>query len=366
MMLSGDTELQPLLKQFHLQGTCVSCEKFGGGHINDTYLLQLRQNGDLKKYVLQAVNTNVFQNIRSIMENIAGVTAHLKKKAAPNEKIMSFLQAENGCTYYIDPNGAFWRVYEFIDDSICMDLPENDEDFYQCGFAFGKFQRDLADFPADRLHEIIPDFHNTPKRYRAFLNAVEQDVCGRAASAQKEIAFINAREPFYAVLEQAHAAGNLPLRVSHNDTKCNNVLLDSKTRKALCVIDLDTIMPGFSVNDFGDAIRFGASTAAEDERDLDRVHFDMEKFKVYTKGFLDGCGGLLTAGEISLLPEGAKMMTIECGMRFLADYLEGDHYFRIDRPDQNLDRCRTQLKLVKEMEENWQNMKAFVSAYAGV
>ncbi len=362
MTLLRDSELQLLLDQFDLKGTCISFEKFGDGHINDTFLLKLEQNGIIKKYILQTINPNVFQNIRSIMENIACVTAHLKKKALPGEKVMTFLQAKDGNTYFVDEDGGFWRIYEFI-DSICLQLPESDHDFYECGFAFGKFQRDLDDFPADSLHEIIPDFHNTPKRYQTFLNAVRQDICGRAASVQEEIDFIRERSMFYSVLENAYQCGKLPIRVSHNDTKCNNVLLDNQTRKALCVIDLDTIMPGFSVNDFGDAIRFGASTAAEDEQDLNQVCFDINKFKVFTKGFLDGCGGLLNNAEILLLPEGAKMMTAECGMRFLTDYLQGDHYFKTDRPHQNLDRCRTQLKLVRDMEEHWQEMKAFVSAF---
>ena len=242
-------------------------------------------------------------------------------------------------------------------------MPESDEDFYQCALAFGKFQKALNDFPAESLHEIIPDFHNTPKRYKDFLQSVSEDRSGRAHLVKPEIDFIKARADFYPVLFENHSAGKLPLRVSHNDTKCNNVLLDNTTRKALCVIDLDTIMPGFSVTDFGDAIRFGASTAAEDEKDLSKVKLDMEKFRVYTKGFLDGCGGLLSDSEIMLLPEGAKMMTIECGMRFLADFIDGDKYFKIAYPEHNLDRCRTQLKLVSEMEDHWDEMKKCVSEY---
>lgn len=257
----------------------------------------------------------------------------------------------------------FGCIYEFIDNSVSLDLPESNEDFYQCALAFGRFQRVLNDFPAESLHEIIPDFHNTPKRYADFLSSVREDRSGRAHLAENEIEFIKARKDFYSVLFENYGAGKLPLRVSHNDTKCNNVLLDNTTRKALCVIDLDTIMPGFSVTDFGDAIRFGASTAAEDEKDLSKVKLDMEKFRVYTKGFLDGCGGLLSDSEIMLLPEGAKMMTAECGMRFLADFIDGDRYFKTEYPEHNLDRCRTQLKLVAEMEAHWAEMKECVSEY---
>lgn len=221
----------------------------------------------------------------------------------------------------------------------------------------------LDEFPAERLYETIPDFHNTPKRYENFLKAVENDYKSRAKNVLSEIEFINDRKDFYSILIDNNKRGELPLRVSHNDTKCNNVMLDEKTHQALCVIDLDTIMPGFSVTDFGDAIRFGASTASEDEKDLSKVNLSIEMFKAYTKGFLKGCGGKLPDSEIMLLPEGAKMMTIECGMRFLTDYLEGDTYFKTAYPNHNLDRCRTQLKLVASMEEHWDELKEIVKQY---
>ena len=352
-----------IAKKFNLPGKIISCINFGSGHINNTFLLEMADGCENRKYILQAINTNVFKNICAVMENIDRVTAHIKESASDGEKIINFLKSEDGHTYYIDENKTFWRIYEFIDNSVSIDLPESDEDFYQCALAFGKFQKALNDFPAESLHEIIPDFHNTPKRYKDFLQSVSEDRSGRAHLVKPEIDFIKARADFYPVLFENHSAGKLPLRVSHNDTKCNNVLLDNTTRKALCVIDLDTIMPGFSVTDFGDAIRFGASTAAEDEKDLSKVKLDMEKFRVYTKGFLDGCGGLLSDSEIMLLPEGAKMMTIECGMRFLADFIDGDRYFKTAYPEHNLDRCRTQLKLVSEMEDHWDEMKSCVSEY---
>ena len=364
MKLPSKSKIDFLAKKFGITGQVTDHTDFGSGHINRTYLVTVETgSNDIERYILQAINSHVFKNIYDIMENIAHVTEHLKKKISETEKVLTFLKTEEGNLYFVDEEGLFWRMYAFIDDAICLQLPETDTDFYECAVAFGKFQRHLSDFPADILHETIPDFHNTQKRYETFLAAVEKDDLNRASSVQDEINFVTAREEFYPLLEKEYRAGNLPHRVSHNDTKCNNVLLDKTTRKSLCVIDLDTIMPGFSVTDFGDAIRFGASTAAEDERDLFKVHFDMEKFKVYTKGFLDGCGGLLTDREILLLPEGAKMMTVECGMRFLTDYLEGDIYFRTDREGQNLDRCRTQFRLVEEMEEHWQEMKDFVSTY---
>lgn len=360
----GQARANAVANKFQLPGTITDCEAFGSGHINSTFLLKLRDgSGAERKYILQAVNTNVFKNIRYVMDNIDRVTEHLKTKIGADERVVDFLKSEGGRTYYIDDNGTFWRAYEFIDNSISLDMPESDEDFYQCALAFGRFQRELDDFPAECLNETIPDFHNTPKRFSDFLASVEKNFSGRASLVAEEIAFIKERAAFYSVLFDSYREGKLPLRVSHNDTKCNNVLLDCQTRKALCVIDLDTIMPGFSVTDFGDAIRFGASTAAEDEKELSRVRLDMNKFRVYTKGFLDGCGGLLSRDEIMLLPEGAKMMTVECGMRFLADYIDGDVYFKTSYSDHNLDRCRTQLKLVREMEEHWEEMKACVAEY---
>ena len=275
---------------------------------------------------------------------------------------MQFIPTKSGRYYHPDSDNRFWRLYHFV-PAICLNFPENTKDFYECGFAFGEFQKNLSDFPADRLHETIPDFHNTPKRFENFMKAVEADICGRATDVLEEIGFIREREKFYHVLFDNHAAGNLPLRVTHNDTKSNNVLLDAKTRKALCVIDLDTIMPGFSVNDFGDAIRFGASTAAEDEKDLSKVWMSLEMFEAYANGFLIGTDGLLTNSEIELMPEGAKMMTIECGMRFLTDYLEGDTYFKTTYEEQNLDRARTQLKLVADMEQKWDAMKEIARKY---
>ena len=364
MELSVKEKIHSIVSLFGLTAQSVDCEPFGSGHINRTYLVELKtKDGATEKYILQAINTHVFKNIYDIMDNIAHVTTHLQKKIDEKERVLSFLKTGTGDTYYVDEDGLFWRMYRFIDDALCLQLPETDRDFYECAVAFGRFQRHLSDFPADILHETIPDFHNTAKRYQTFLKAVEEDALSRADSVRDEIGFVMARKDFYPLLEEEYRAGRLPHRVSHNDTKCNNVLLDKQTREPLCVIDLDTIMPGFSVTDFGDAVRFGASTAQEDERDLDKVHFDMNKFKVYTEGFLDGCGGLLTDQEILLLPEGAKMMTVECGMRFLTDYLEGDVYFRTDREGQNLDRCRTQFRLVEEMEEHWQEMKDTVSAF---
>ena len=250
-------------------------------------------------------------------------------------------------------------MYDFVEDSICLQLPETDEDFYQSAVGFGTFQQMLTDFPAEKLHETITNFHNTPGRYRAFLESLERDPMHRTAQVQPEIEFALARQAEMSAIQNALTAGELPLRVTHNDTKLNNVLLDAATRQALCVIDLDTVMPGSSLYDFGDSIRFGAATAAEDEKDLSKMGMSLERFRVFTRGYVRACPGL-TAKELELLPMGAKTMTMECGVRFLTDYLDGDHYFAVHREGQNLDRCRTQFKLVADMEKKWDEMRKIV------
>lgn len=352
-----------VINNFKVKGTIKEVVPYGNGHINDTFMvISVEEDGTEHKYILQTVNHFVFKEPDKVMENIQRVTEYLKDKVSEKREVLVLVHTFNDLTYYKDKDGYFWRMYKFVKDSICRDRPNNDE-FYECAVAFGRFQKLLSDFPADSLHETIKDFHNTPKRYESFLKSVEENKIGRAENVAEEISFVKDRALFYSVLLDSNKAGKLPIRVSHNDTKSNNVMLDAETHKALCVIDLDTIMAGFSVTDFGDAVRFGASTAAEDEKDLNKVNFDIEKFEIYAKGFLDGCEGSLPDQEIMLLPEGAKMMTIECGMRFLADYLEGDTYFKTSYPDHNLVRARTQFKLVKDMEDNWDTLKTIVKKY---
>lgn len=350
------------LKNFEIEGSVKSCEPYGNGHINDTFLVICDTQKGEHWYILQSINTKIFVPTE-VMSNIEKVCDHLKTKTDNPREILVLVKTTDKKAYFIDDDNRCWRVYEFVTDSLCLELPESVEDFKECAKAFGKFQKNLADFPAETLYETIKDFHNTPKRYKDFLKAVEEDVVGRAADVKEEIEFVKQREAFYSVLLDANKAGELPLRVSHNDTKSNNVMLDKATRTALCVIDLDTIMPGFSVTDFGDSIRFGASTAAEDEKDLSRVSLDIELFKAYVDGFLENLKDDFGSSEIMLLPEGAKMMTVECGMRFLTDYLSGDTYFKTKYPEHNLDRCRTQFKLVKEMEDNWNTLKEIVKQY---
>ena len=350
--------------QFDLGGIIVGCNIYGSGHINGTNLITVQTpQGSIKRYILQTINGDVFPKPEQVIQNIAKVTEHLHEKGLGGRRVLNMIPARDGQLRYWDTSGLCFRMYDYIEGSVCLDKAESPEDFYQSGFAFGKFQRYLTDFPVGELYETLADFHNTPKRFNDFLSAVAQDRCGRVTTVQKEIDFVQKRMEFCSVLYKAHEEGRLPLRVTHNDTKLNNVMLDEKTRQALCVIDLDTVMPGFSVNDFGDAIRFGANTAAEDEKDLSKVSLDMDLFEAYTKGFLEGCDGILGKEEIRLLPEGAKMMTLECGMRFLTDYLQGDTYFKTSYEEQNLDRCRTQFKLVECMEEHWWDMKNCVEKY---
>jgi hypothetical protein len=265
--------------------------------------------------------------------------------------------------FFTDSIGCMWRGYFFLENATGFDQVEKPDDFYQSALAFGQFQNLLSDFPAATLYETIPNFHNTRIRFENFKRAVKEDVCGRANSAENEIRFVMDRGSFTGKLLDLHKDGKLPLKVTHNDTKLNNVMIDNETGKGICVIDLDTVMPGFSVNDFGDSIRFGASTAAEDEKDLSKVELDLELYELFTRGYLEGCHGSLTETEIDMLPIGAKMMTFECGMRFLTDYLQGDVYFKIHREGHNLDRCRTQFKLVEDMEKKWLDMHQIVNKY---
>lgn len=358
-----------IVSAFHFKGTMIDMVPYGSGHINDTFLLTYaREEGVVVKYILQRMNTNIFHNPEELMENILGVTAHLRKKIIenggdPERETLNVIKTFDKKPYYIDSKGGYWRAFVFITNATSYDLVESPEDFYQSAVSFGRFQSLLADYPADTLHEIIEGFHDTRARFAVFKKAVEEDVMGRAASVQKEIQFVLNHEDVANFFSELLDKGELPLRVTHNDTKLNNIMIDDETRKGICVIDLDTVMPGLAMNDFGDSIRFGASTAAEDEKDLDKVWCDMDLFDIYTKGFIEGCNGKLTKTEIELLPMGAKTMTFECGMRFLTDYLQGDTYFKIHREGHNLDRCRTQFKLVADMETKWDTMNAIVKKY---
>jgi Ser/Thr protein kinase RdoA (MazF antagonist) len=317
------------------------------------------------------MNHSIFKKPVEVMENIMGVTSYLKKiimeqGGDAERETLNVIPTNDGKAYFVDADGEYWRAYIFIEGATCYEQAKTPQDFYESALAFGNFQRLLADYPAATLHETIPQFHDTRKRIEDFKKAVAEDVCGLAKDVPDEIKFVMDREELSDYFGNLLAKGEIPLRVTHNDTKLNNIMIDDKTRKGICVIDLDTVMPGLAMNDFGDSIRFGASTALEDERDLTKVSCDMGLFETYTKGFIEGCGGKLTQKEIELLPMGAKIMTYECGMRFLTDYLQGDVYFKTERPGQNLDRARTQFKLISDMEAKWDTMTAIVKKYSAL
>ena len=315
-----------------------------------------------KRYIFQRINHTVFPHPDEVMENITAVTEHIRDRVAAEggdaaRATLVVVPTDTGAAYYKDSIGCYWRLYEFTEGTVARDRVENTAMFVACAEAFGRFQGRLSDFDASVLHEPIVNFHNTPVRYENLMRAIEKDPLGRVAEVAEEIAFVKARAEFVKTLENAREAGTLPLRVTHNDTKLNNILFDAETDEPVCVIDLDTVMPGYSVNDFGDSIRFGANTAAEDETDLSKVSLDLDLYRAYAEGFLKGCDGKLTDAEVALLPIGARMMTLECGMRFLTDYIEGDTYFRISRPSHNLDRCRCQFALVADMERKEKEMQ---------
>ena len=338
----------------------IFCARYGNGHINDTYLVV---DSTARQYILQKINKNVFRSPQTVMENIAAVTGHLQAKVNNSRQVLSLIPTKQDKPWLIDTDGEHWRMYPFISDSLCLDRAENLQDFKESGIAFGNFQCLLSDFLADTLKETIPNFHNTPVRYHYFKEVLAKDSCGRAKDLSQEIEFVLEREEYAKTLMNLLDAGDIPLRVTHNDTKLNNVLFDRETRTALCVIDLDTVMPGLAANDFGDSIRFGASTALEDEVDLAKVNLSLPLFEAYTAGFLASCGQSLTPCELHHLRDGVKMMTLECGMRFLTDYIEGDVYFRTHRDGHNLDRCRTQFKLVSDIEKHWDEMQKIVGGF---
>lgn len=359
------SRIEEAIQAFLLPGNVTQCCRYGNGHINDTFYLSVEAEKDQKRFILQRINTYVFQDPKGLMQNISGVTAFLRNEILanggdPDRETLTLIHTKDGDCCYCDTSGSWWRVYRFIDHASTYDAVRNPEDFYQSAKAFGHFQRLLAEYPVSELTETIPDFHNTPVRFQNFLKAVQEDAFGRAGLVQKEIQFVLDHAEDIPVIMNLLNEGRIPCRVTHNDTKLNNIMLNDTTGKAICVIDLDTIMPGASVFDYGDSIRFGANTGAEDEQDLSKVSLSLELFESYTRGFLEGCEGSLTELELEMMPMGAKLMTLECGMRFLTDYLQGDTYFRTHREGHNLDRCRCQFALVADMEKKWNQMHKIV------
>ena len=364
-----DAILNEVLAAYELPATLLGAARYGQGHINDTFCVVCQpQEGDAVRFILQGLSLAAFPHPDELMENFIGITSYLRDKVIANggdplRETLSLVKTRDGKDYYTDSNGKVWRLTPFIENTDCFQSA-TPELFEASARAFGRFQYMLQGYPAETLHEAIVNFHNTEDRYAKFEAALAADKHDRAKDIAEEIKFVTDRKADCSVALQALRDGKLPLRVTHNDTKLNNILIDRDTHEGICVIDLDTTMPGLSINDFGDSIRFGANHSKEDEKDLTKVNFDIELYEVYTRGFIQGAQGGLTEAELEYLPWGARLMTLECGIRFLTDYLDGDHYFRIHYADQNLDRCRTQFKLVRDMEEQFEAMAAVVAKYA--
>ena len=355
-------EMITTLSCFALDGTPVSCRPVGNGLINKTFLA-VTDTGH--KYTVQTINSAVFKDIPALMENVVSVSRFLADRVDDERGTLHFIPTHDGKFYYEAADGSIIRVYSYIDDCLCLQAPECPDDFYESAVAFGRFQYLLRDFPAETLHETIPHFHDTPDRFRKLHAAAEADAAGRRASAAEELEFAFSRESLAGQLQAQLSSGKLPLRVTHNDTKLNNVMLDSATRKALCVIDLDTVMPGLAAYDFGDSIRFGAATAPEDEKDTAKMAMDLGLYRTYSEGFLSACPGLSEA-ELLSLPLGALTITLELAVRFLTDYLDGDRYFSIGYPEHNLVRARAQFALARDMEKKFEEMNRIIRECAGL
>ncbi len=357
-----------IVRQFYEGGEIKSIVPFGSGHINDTYRVTIEENGETHNYVLQRMNTNVFPDPEMLTNNATKATHFIRKKLRargedPEHGTIRFYPAKNGKYFIYDDKGLCWRFENLIDHTVCYDLATSPEMFEATGVAFGQFMADLADFPADQLGEVIPNFHHTGIRFETFHKAVEENLSGRKNTCEKEIAFALEREELAWSLVKKLQSGEIPVRVTHNDTKINNILMDEKTNLPVCIIDLDTIMPGAAAYDFGDSIRFGASNAAEDEKDLSKVFMRLDLFEAYARGYLRTVGKKLSEAEARSLALGAIVITYETGIRFLGDYLNGDTYFKTAYPEHNLVRARTQLKLVEDMEAKKSEMLAIVEKY---
>lgn len=361
--------VREIASHFDIWGDFLWYERYGSGHINDTYLIVFNQAGYQVRYILQRINTSIFKKPEELMENIARVLDYCKRQLAGRKdatrRSLTLLGTTDNKTYYTDAEGNAWRAYLFIERARTYDVLESPRFAYEAAKAFGSFQRLLAGLPGERLHEVIPNFHNTPSRLADFDKALAEDKLGRSASAKAEIEFVQKHRDMAGVFVDLLEKGEIPERVTHNDTKINNVMLDDETGEGVCVIDLDTIMPGVSLYDFGDLVRTSVSPAAEDERDLSKVQARMEMFEALAKGFIEGFGGCLTPKEIELMPFSGELITFEIGIRFLTDYLQGDTYFKTHREGHNLDRCRTQFTLVQRLMDHEDEMKKIVADVVG-
>ena len=366
-------EAHHIHKNFDIGDTdMLRIEKYGCGHINDTFLGTSLNGSEMpKKFVFQRVNHHVFPEVPEVMENILRVTSHIHDKLVasgcpdPERRTLSVIRANDGNPFYQDPDGDYWRAYPFIDNTRWVDVVTSAEEALAAAIAFGNFAKGVSDIPDPPLHVTIPRFHDTPNRFNNLKKAIEADSKNRAASVREEIDFAMSCEQWHDVVAKAQESGEVPQRIAHNDTKINNVLFDGTSGEGICVIDLDTVMPGSALHDFGDLVRTAAATAAEDELDLDRVGITLPIFEALAKGYLESCGDVLTPKEVELLAMSGKLMTFEVGMRFLTDHLQGDTYFKIHRPGHNLDRARTQFQLVRKLQEAEEQMSSVVEQLAG-
>ncbi len=359
-------DVENIIKQFDIIGDFMKAKPAGNGHINDTFAVYYSQAGTLLRYALQRINHEIFTNPAEMMNNILRVTSHVRSKlieegySEVSRRVLTVVPTREGKSYYKDADGNYWRVFLFIENAVTYDTLESTDQAYQAARAFGNFQKQLADLPEPPLFEIIPDFHNGPKRYATFQQALKDDVCNRATKARREIDFLVEHGDILGVVPELIEQGKIPVRTTHNDTKINNVMLDKKTQEGICVIDLDTVMPGTILYDFGDIVRTTTSPADEDETDLSKVTMLMPRFEALLRGYLSTAGEFLNRYEIDNLVHAGKMITLIIGMRFLTDYLMGDTYYKIHRPEHNLDRCRTQFKLVQSIIEQEDEMLKLV------
>ena len=362
--------LRDLINQFVVYGDFMVGVPFGNGHVNDTYMLTFDQGGIRLNYMLQRINNNVFKDPVKVMENVDRVTAHILKKirAAHTEtrkRTIRLLRTPDNKPYVFDKKGNCWRAYVFMERARAYDVLETPEQAFHVAQAFGEFQQQLTDLEGPRLHDTIPDFHNTPKRIDQLEEAIREDRMNRVKTVQKEIDFVLERKKNAAILCKLNQEGAIPERITHNDTKCNNILMDDLSGEGICVIDLDTVMPGLSLYDFGDMVRSGTNPAEEDEQDLSQVYMRFDMYEALFRGFYASASSFMTPAEKEYMAEAGKIITLEIGTRFLTDYLQGDTYFKTSRARQNLDRCRTQFKLAQDMEANFGRMHKLLKTLTG-
>jgi hypothetical protein len=358
--MSKGHDVSAIARHFQIDGEFAGATTHGSGHINGSYRITFHKGGRPMRYLLQRINPSIFKNPVALMENIQRVTSHLAAKVSGepdrNRRVLTLIPTRDGRAWHVDADGTYWRTYRFIENAHTFDAVESTDQAFEAAKAFGRFQKLLVDLPAPRLHDTIKDFHHTPKRFMALEQAIASDVVGRAILAKPEIEIAFAHQSITSVLIDA----NLPERITHNDTKFNNVMFDDVTGEGVCVIDLDTVMPGLALHDFGDIVRTATSPAKEDEQDITKVAMQFSMFEALVRGYLASTGDFLTKAETQHLVSSGKLMTFEQGIRFLTDYLQGDAYYKLSRDEGNLDRCRTQFKLLESIEQQEERMDRLV------